>query len=223
MVEVAGCGTHYLVFSWAFHAGTTSTNIWRSNLDGSNPVKLTDGKNDRNPVCSPDEKWVYYWNVDQQQLWRAPLGGSGMPAAIAGSAVPKTLPAGTALTTSPDGKTLGFVLSTIPTPEDPYPIYKIALLDVSGQKPPRLLDADERIASGGLSFSPDGKLITYPIRESGVDNLWTQPIDGLAGRQITSFTAEQILGFHWSPDGRSLGILRGHPESDVVLIRESTP
>jgi serine/threonine protein kinase len=223
MVEVAGCGTHYLVFSWAFHAGTTSTNIWRSNLDGSNPVKLTDGKNDRNPVCSPDEKWVYYWNVDQQQLWRAPLGGSGTPAAIAASAVAKTLPAGTALTTSPDGKTLGFVLSTIPTPEDPYPIYKIALLDVSGQKPPRLLDADERIASGGLSFSPDGKSITYPIRESGVDNLWTQPIEGLAGRQITSFTAEQILGFHWSPDGRSLGILRGHPESDVVLIRESTP
>ena len=223
LVEVAGCGSHYLLFSWAFHGGTSSTNIWRSNLDGSNSVKLTDGKDDRNPICSADERWVYYWNMELQQLWRVPLGGSGIPALVPGSNVAKTLPAGTSLSASPDGKTLAYILATIPTPEDPYPQYKVALLDVSGTAPPRLLDADERISSGGLSFSPDGKAVTYPIRESGVDNLWTQPIDGMAGRQITSFTAEQIHGFHWSPDGRSLGILRGHVDSDVVLIRESTP
>jgi hypothetical protein len=38
LVEVSGCGTHYLVFSWAFHGDTNSTNIWRANLDGSNPI-----------------------------------------------------------------------------------------------------------------------------------------------------------------------------------------
>jgi serine/threonine protein kinase len=220
LVEVAGCGTHYLVFSWAFHGGTNSTNIWRANLDGSNPVKLSDGKNDRNPVCSPDEKWVYYWNMDQQQLWRAPLAGPGAPALQAGSNVPRTLPAGTALSISPDGKLLAYVLATMPTPEDPYPQYKIALLDPNGTAAPRMLAADERISSGGLNFTSDGKGITYPIRESGVDNLWTQPLEGLAGRQVTSFTSEQIVGFHWSADGRSIGILRGHTDSDVVLIRE---
>jgi Tol biopolymer transport system component len=94
-------------------------------------------------------------------------------------------------------------------------------MDVSATAAPRLLDADERISSGGLSLTPDGKAVTYPIRESGVDNLWIQPIDGSAGRQITSFAAEQIFGFHWSPDGRSIGFLRGHVDSDVVLIRES--
>jgi eukaryotic-like serine/threonine-protein kinase len=221
LVEVAGCGTHYMVFSWAFHGGTNSTNIWRANLDGSNPVKLTDGKNDRNPVCSLDEKWVYYWNMDQQQLWRAPLAGGGVPALQAGSNVPRTLPAGTGLSISPDGKTLAYVLATVPTPEDPYPQYKIALLDPASGAAPRMMTADERISGGGLSFTPDGKGVTYPIRESGVDNLWTQTLEGLAGRQITSFTSEQITGFHWSPDGRSIGILRGHTDSDVVLIRES--
>jgi Tol biopolymer transport system component len=221
LVEVAGCGTHYLVFSWAFHAGANTTNIWRANLDGSNPVKLTDGKNDRNPVCSPDEKWVYYWNMDQQQLWHAALGGGARPALLAGSNVPRTLPAGTGLSISPDGKMLGYVLATVPTAEDPYPQYKVALLDPSGTTAPRLINADERISSGGLSFTPDSKAITYPIRESGVDNLWTQPLEGLAGRQTTSFSSEQIVGFHWSPDGRSVGILRGHTDSDVVLIRES--
>ncbi|HKV77194.1 MAG TPA: protein kinase [Candidatus Sulfotelmatobacter sp.] len=221
LVEVAGCSTHYLVFSWAFHGGTNSTNIWRSNLDGSNPVKLTDGKNDRNPVCSSDEKWVYYWNMEQQQLWRTSLAGNGVPALQPGSVVPRTLPAGTGLAVSPDGKTLAYVLATVPTPEDPYPQYKIALVDSAGANAPRTMDADERISSGGVSFTPDGKAITYPIRESGVDNLWTQPLQGLTGRQVTSFASEQILGFHWSPDGRSIGLLRGHIDSDVVLIRES--
>lgn len=221
LVEVAGCGSHFLAFSWAFHGGTNSTNIWRSNLDGSNPVKLTEGKNDRNPVCSADEKWVYYWNLDQQQLWRAPLNGSGAPSLVPESVVARTLPAGMGLSVSPDGKTLAYVLATLPSPEDPYPVYKVALLDLGGSAAPRLLDGDERISSGGLSFTPDGKGVTYPIRESGVDNLWTQPVDGLTGRQITSFTSEQITGFHWSPDGRSLGIVRGHTESDVVLIRDS--
>jgi Tol biopolymer transport system component len=87
---------------------------------------------------------------------------------------------------------------------------------------PRLIDTDERISNGGLSFTPDGKAVAYPIRENGVDNLWVQPLDGSPGRQITHFGSEQIFNVHWSPDGKSLGILRGHSEADVVLLRDSS-
>jgi Tol biopolymer transport system component len=223
IVELSGCGSHYLVYSWAFHDGTNSTNIWRANPDGTNPVKLTDGKNDRNPVCSADEKWVYYWNLELQQLWRTPLNAVGKPETLPNSAVPRTFPAGTGLTVAPDGK-LAFVLATVPTAEDPYPQYKVALLDVtSATATPQLVDADERISSGGIDFASDGKAVAYPIRESGVDNIWVQPIGGAGGgKQITTFTSEQIFHFRWSPDGKSLALLRGHTDSDVVLIREST-
>jgi len=130
---------------------------------------------------------------------------------------------GTGLSLSPDGKLLAYVLATMPSPEDPYPQYKVALFDLSLKSPrPRLTEADERISSGGLSFTPDGKAIAYPIRENGVDNLWVQPLDGSVGRQITKFDSEQILNFRWSPDGRSICILRGYTNSDVVLIRESS-
>lgn len=222
LVEVAGCGSHQLVFSWAFHGGSNGTHVWRANGDGSSPTKVTDGKNDRGPVCSPDEKWIYYWNVEQQQLWRAPLGGTGSPGIVPGSSVPRTVPVGTSLAISPDGKTLAYVLATVPTPEDPYPQYKIAVLDLAAASSPRLIDADERISAGGLSFSPDNKAVSYAIRESGVDNLWLQPLDGTPGKQITSFATEQISSFRWSPDGRSIGVLRGHTDSDVVLIREAS-
>jgi Tol biopolymer transport system component len=186
-------------------------------------VKLTDGKNDRAPVCSADGKWVYYWDLALQQLWRAPLDGSGKPEMFPGSAVPRTLPSGTALSLSPDGKFLAYVLATMPTPEDPYPQYKVALLESSSKpSPPQLIEADERISSGSVNFTPDGKAVAYPIRENGVDNLWVQPLDASRGRQITNFDSEQISNFRWSPDGRSLCILRGHTDSDVVLIHESS-
>ncbi len=223
ILELAGCGTRYLVFSWAFHGGTNSTNVWRTNADGTNPVKLTDGKDDRAPVCSADGKWTYYWDNALQQLWRVPMDGSGKPELFPGSAVPRTFPTGTGLSPSPDGKVLAYVLATMPTPDDPYPQYKVALLEPSSKPaPPRLIDADERISNGGLNFTPDGKAVAYPIRENGVDNLWVQPLDGSRGRQITYFDSEQILNFRWSPDGRSLCILRSHIDSDVVLIRESS-
>ena len=101
IVEVARCGSHYLVFSWAFHGGTGTTNVWRTNVDGTHRVKLTDGENDRSPVCSVDGKWAYYWNVPLQQLWRVPVDGSGKPEGFPRSAVPRTVPAELGLSPSP--------------------------------------------------------------------------------------------------------------------------
>jgi hypothetical protein len=60
-------------------------------------------------------------------------------------------------------------------------------------------------------------------RTAGVDNLRSQPLDGSPGKQITQFPAEHILDFHWSPDGSQLGLIRGHTDSDVVLIRDMQP
>ena len=33
--------------------------------------------------------------------------------------------------------------------------------------------------------------------------------------------SEHIIDFHWSFDGSKLGVIRGHTDSDVVLIRDS--
>src|SRR5207245_8808721 len=146
-----------------------ATNIWRANIDGSNPVKLTNGKDDHVPVCSPDEKWVYYWDRASQQLWRAAVDGSKPPEMLPGSAVPQTVPAGTGLSSSPDGKILAYVLSTVPTKEDPYPQYKVAMLDLSSAKsPPKRIEEGERIWSGALRLRLDGRTVAYAITLHGV-------------------------------------------------------
>jgi Tol biopolymer transport system component len=65
--------------------------------------------------------------------------------------------------------------------------------------------------------------VAYALRENGVDNLWVQPLDGSAGHSITDFKSEQIWSFSLSPDGKNLAVLRGHYDSDVVLLQESKP
>jgi Tol biopolymer transport system component len=74
-----------------------------------------------------------------------------------------------------------------------------------------------------IHFSRDGKSVVYPVRQNGVDNLWQQPLDGSAGKQLTSFKAEHIWDYHWSPDGSKLALVRGHTDSDVVLMRDMQP
>jgi eukaryotic-like serine/threonine-protein kinase len=219
IVDPSGCGNDRLIFSWMFHGGTNTLSLWRANADGSAPVRLTEGKRDFRSVCSPDRKWVYYYDQVAGRISRMPLDGSGKAEAVPGSVVPNSFLASGGFGLSADGKVLAYLVEVV-DPVTQNGKEKVALLDI-GSAAPRLLDADPRVTRGGVQFTPDGKSVAYPIHENGVDNIWVHPLDGSPGRQITNFTSELITSFHWSPDGKSLGVLRNHSESDVVLLQES--
>jgi len=213
---IAACGTRYLLLSWVFHQGSNTQSIWRTDADGSNPVQLTNGKQDQYPVCSVDLKWAYYFKGDVQQLRRVPLNGGNSEPLPIGKIPDSFINAGFAI--SPDGKLLAYSASIGETGVE----QTIALFGLNSESAskPRLLRPDQHI-SGGVQFTADGKALAYPIRDKGVDDIWVQPLGGTSpGRKITNFKSEQIAEFHWSPDGKVLGILRSHPDSDVVLIRE---
>jgi eukaryotic-like serine/threonine-protein kinase len=222
VLEPSACGRRYLVFTWRFHEGTHGRTVWRSNFDGSNLVKLTE-VGGRYPVCSQDEKWLYFLNESADQIWRVPVDGSGKEELVPGTVFPQTFTAGIRPALSPDGKLLAITLVTTLNPELMKPEDKMGLVSLGSTAQPRLLNADPRIAGSSLQFSPDGKALAYAIRENGVDNIWLQPLDSSTGRRITNFNAEQIVDFQWSPDGKTLGILRTHSDSDVVLLQETKP
>ena len=52
-----------------------TVNIWRADLDGSNPMQLTHGSLDIEPHVSPDGSWVLYLDTVTQQLRRVPIEG----------------------------------------------------------------------------------------------------------------------------------------------------
>jgi hypothetical protein len=81
----------------------------------------------------------------------------------------------------------------------------------------------QRARFGILRFTHDGKAVVYPFRDQEADNLWLQPLDGSPGKQLTNFKSEHITEFHWSFDGSKLGLIRGHTDSDVVLLQEAKP
>src|SRR5882762_7735979 len=140
ILSLSPCGTRYIVFPWAFHDNSNSVSIWRVNADGSNPVKLVDGKFDTFPVCSANQNWVYYW-PGVKQLGRVPLDGSGKPEPIPGSSVEGAFLAGRGIGISPDGKTLAYVVAIV-NATGPMSTDKIALLEVATQSSPRMFDAN---------------------------------------------------------------------------------
>jgi Tol biopolymer transport system component/predicted Ser/Thr protein kinase len=216
----SACGRQYIVFGWRFHDSSNFPHVWRMNSDGSNPVRLTSDKLDLLPACTPDGKWVYYYEAETGRIWRVSVDGAGKPEPVPASTDFHGYTLGTEMSISADGKILAYAVDLINAGTQGA-TEKIAFLDLESLTSPRLVDANPHL-SGGVQFTPDGKGIAYPVRENGVDNIWVQALDGAAGHPITHFDTEQIDSFHWSPDGKSLALLRGHSESDVVLLQQTT-
>jgi Tol biopolymer transport system component/predicted Ser/Thr protein kinase len=204
-----GCSDGHIVFARGV-LSTVSVNIWRSEADGSGLRSLTQGRGDSNPTCSPDSKTVFYLDQTNGFFMKVPVGG-GQPERVGKETAEST---GT-FDIARDGKTA--VLGTYDFKAQ-KPNIAIVSLD-SGQLF-RTMEYDPR-HNGQLRFSPDGKAIVYPIREEGVDILWRQPLDGSPGRQLTNFTSLKIYSYQWSPDGKSLALVRGDSPSDLVLIKNS--
>ena len=71
----------------------------------------------------------------------------------------------------------------------------------------------------GWRWSSDGRSVVYIRTERDVSNLWAQPLDGRAPRQLTRFDRDRIFSFAYGPDGQRLAMSRGGVSGDVVLIR----
>ena len=219
LIRPTGCnGGRYIVFTWAGHGGTSNANIWRVNSDGSNPKQLSFGRIDIIPVCSADGKWVYYQEVPNLNVMRVPVEG-GKPERVPGTEIPGTFVSAGGVDLSRDGKWLSMSVEKNDAAV-PVPMIALVSLDTPGKPEVRMLTPDPRI-SQGPGFTPDGTALVYPILDGGVENLWLQPLDGSRGRQITNFSTDVLQEFEYSPDGKTLGVLERHLESDAVLLRDS--
>jgi serine/threonine protein kinase len=208
-------GGRYILLVWSNHSGNNKTNVWRVDEDGSNPKQLTFGATDVAETCSPDGQWAYYASLDTLQMLRVRIDG-GTPEKVPGSSGLVNLPA---LGLSPDGKFLVFFQARKDSTTTPGRLVLVPL--DAGPKPQvRFLVPDPRYA-GSSQFMPDGKALLYVIHDKGTDNLWLQPLDGSHGRQLTNFNGDEIQNFLHSPDGKSLGVMRTHTESDIVLLRDT--
>jgi Tol biopolymer transport system component len=181
------------------------------NIDGSNPVQLTRGSGEGQPVCSPDGRWAVYsqggpnTTPAQKTLWKVAIAG-GEPEQLSNK--PSS---GAAI--SPDGTLIAcWYKSDSASPS------KIALIPFAGGPPVKILDAT-MTSIVPVRWSPDGQVINYINTRPFLSNIWSQPVSGGPPQQLTQFTSELIGGFDWSRDGKLL-CSRAHSAQDVILISD---
>jgi len=196
----------YIVLLLGLHRNST-VNVWRADSSGGNLKQLSQGKADNFPVCAPDSKSVFYLEGGTGQVMQVPIDG-GAPRKVS------DLNVAGFFDVSPDGHTLAFATIDHAAGHEE----RLALVAVDSGLLVKKIEF-QRPRMGLVHFSRDGKSVIYPTQENNADNLWQQPLDGSPGRQLTSFQSEHIWDYHWSPDGTKLGVVRGHTDSDVVLIR----
>jgi serine/threonine protein kinase len=208
-MQPSGCSDGHVVFARGMMK-TQGVSIWRSDADGTSLRRISEGKRDLFPMCSPDGKTVFYVDTAAAAYMKVPVEG-GKPERVS------TVYAANveSYDISPDGK-----MAVLGTYDFKTQKPSIALVSLDSGSPLRTFEYDPR-HRGLLHFSPDGKGIVYPVREKGVDNLWVQPLDGSPGRQLTNFTALKIYSYQWSADGKNLALVRGDSPSDLVLIQDS--
>jgi serine/threonine protein kinase/Tol biopolymer transport system component len=204
-----GCPDGLVVFTRTI-AKTGTRNLWVSATDGTGLRQLTTGKFEDQGACSHDGKWVFYIGGNDRTYMKVPISG--------GKPEPWVSPAAegrAGFDVTRDGK-----MAVLGTYDFKLRRPNIALFSLEPGQLIRNFDYDPRHV-GALRFSPDGKGFVYPIREKGVDNLYLQPLDGGAGRQLTNFTSLKIYSYQWSPDGKKLALVRGDSPSDLVLIKDA--
>jgi len=197
------------IYFTSMRSGTP--HIWRINADGTDLKQVTFGDYaDFLPSVSPDGKWLLYcsWRSGTQLLWKVPTEG--------GEAEQVTKVTSRFGRFSPDGRLVA-VVQAVPGGTPPV---QIAVISMDGSSATKLIAAPSHFVLGQLAWSPDGRSVILRSDQKGVGNLWSQPIDGSAPKQITNFTSDLISNFALSRDGKRLAISRGNSSLDVVLIKD---
>ncbi len=187
-------------------------NLWRVGIDGSNPERITNGDGEFYPQCTPDGRWIVYQSGgNYPTLWKIPVGG-GEPTQIT-----KTKASRPSL--SPDGKFVAYhYLQSISEGSR----WGIGISSIEDGKRIKRFDFPATVVERIVKWTRDGKAIAFLNSPGGVQNIWTQPLDGGAAKPLTDFASDNIISFNWNADGSGLAVIRGVETSDVLLIDRSS-
>jgi eukaryotic-like serine/threonine-protein kinase len=184
----------------------TAFRLWRTGVDGSNPIQLT--QTDSGPASFfPDGRTVAY-SGDDGRVWRISIDG-GTPARLLD--VETNRP-----TVSPDGRFIACTYRPTQTAR-----LQVAIYPSDGRQPLRTVDMPRTwTGTTVLRWSPDGRAVQFVDTRLGVSNIWQVERDTGAISQITHFKDSEIFNFAWSPDGKQLALSRGMQRSDAVLVTD---
>ncbi len=202
--SISSCGDRYVLANSFDDSGS---HLLRMDVDGSNPVKLSEKS--LFSGCAPDGTWAFSEEENGNALLRIPIEG-GTPVKLA------SFPNGAIEDISPDGKLIACATQVPQKDAGDVLVRQIEVISAEDGKLIQVLKSPPVVNE--VRWSPDQKAIQFVETHKGASNIWEQPLDGGPLRQVTHFTSDRIFSFAWSRDGKSLYLARGTTTSDVVLI-----
>jgi serine/threonine protein kinase/Tol biopolymer transport system component len=209
--NLAACGRGDLI---VFDKVTNNApNLWRFNIASGELKQLTFGKNDQNPSCTPDGKWVVYVGPGPSDniahVFKVSVDG-GTPVDLAqGNVSPPVV--------SPDGSLVAYVKTD---GQGASAKSKFIVQKLEGGAPVQEIDASFTLHN--LGWTPDGRALTYAHNTTGnTQNVYMQPLAGGAAVQLTHFNSEPgvVAAYAWSPDGKKFAVTRArYNDADVVMF-----
>ncbi|MBA2733354.1 MAG: protein kinase [Acidobacteria bacterium] len=197
----------YIVFTSAAVGGLQ--HVWRMDVDGGNLKQLTQGEFvDFAPFFSPDGQWVVFgsWKSGNPRMWKVSVNG-GEQAQLS------DLPFNASAFLS-DGKLIfgGYYDEQVSPPR-----WRSALMSFESGQVVKVFDFPPK--TNGWKML-DERTLLYSKADNEVHNIWTQPLEGGAPKQLTKFTSERIYNFAPSRDGKQFALVRGTSSADIILIKD---
>ncbi|MET0625297.1 MAG: protein kinase [Pyrinomonadaceae bacterium] len=181
-------------------------NIWGVEADGTGPRRFTSGTYEDMPTVSPDGQWVYYRTGSSVRKFPA-AGGAPVKLFNKSALYPVV---------SPDG----LMLALFANPQPDSKRWELEVFDLKSLTPVRSFTLPETaLPFNGLSWTPDGRGLTYVSTSGGASNLWLQPLDGGQPRQLTDFKEAELLSFAWAPQGGEIVCVLSVKTYTPVLVR----
>lgn len=176
--------------------------------DGGNLKQLSTTE-DHAPAISPDGRWVVFhsWVTGKQTLWKISIDG-GQAVQVSDRVLSDPV-------FSPDGKLLSCMLydeSMSP------PRWRTALVSFEDGQLVKVIDLPLTVWKP--LWSIDGRALIYSDKLDFIGNIWSQPIEGGAPKQLTRFTSKFIDSFDISRDGKRFLLTRSTGANDIVLIKD---
>jgi Tol biopolymer transport system component len=167
MTDLGTLGGTFTGANWLVGNKEGNAELTRFGLDGLSATAMTGG-DVLSPVCSPDEKFVYYMNFAHNERIQRISVEDGSTADLA-KVLGDTLFGN--LSISSDGKLLAY-----PYQQYAPPLVAIAVLSSKGEPPIKQFQVPGFL--GHIRWSPKGDAVQYLQTQDGATNLWEQRLDG---------------------------------------------
>lgn len=214
-----------------FHSNRTDNrfHVFRADPDGGNVKQLTTGFRETRPRPSPDGKWIYYiqWNDNvANTIAKIPIDG-GDPVIMATAAVaaePHRTSHIVDLDVSRDGRIAYEVAQRQWDEKEVFQGWKRTIFIVSpqGGKLIKSFDLPKTAEGNFFRWTPDGKAIAFGDMRDKSGDIWTIPVSGKPiAKRLTTFRTPITQSFDWSADGKQLLVSRLTMTNDAVIIKRN--